>query len=73
MFVLGLGGKVFAAGGCRGIFCEKRPRATPCRAEPAPAGSKMNAPLAKDEPISDAGGICVIPFKKGQKNTAQQL
>jgi len=37
--------------------CQKLP---PCGAEPALASSNMDLPLAKAEPVSDAGSIFVI-------------
>ena len=54
--VLVLCGKVLVAGGVTGVTsvrsCWKLPL---CLTEPMPAGSKMDPPLAKAEPINDGG------------------
>ena len=40
----------------------------PCRAEPVSDGFRMDPPLPKAEPMSDAGGISVITYlRKGKK------
>jgi len=46
--------------------CEQLP---PCLTEPVPAGSKMDPPLAKAEPISDIGSASGITYlRRGRKN-----
>jgi len=58
---LGLHGKVLVAGRAAGVAsarsCWKLP---PCLIEPMPAGSTMDLPLAKAEPISDGGSASGI-------------
>jgi len=45
--------------------CEKIP---PCLTEPVPAGSKMDPPLAKTEPISNGGIASGITYlRMGKK------
>lgn len=43
-----------------GGLCEMKSGAVPLQAEPVPAGSKTDPPLAKAEPISNTGGTSVI-------------
>jgi len=46
--------------------CQKFPL---CLIKPMPAGSKMDTPLAKAEPISDSGSACMIAyFRSRTKN-----
>lgn len=55
-------------GSCRGGLCEKRLRASLCQTQLVPGGSKMDRPLAKAEPISQAGGVSVKAYlRKGKK------
>lgn len=53
--------------------CKKLP---PCRMQPLPAGSKMDLPLAKAEPINNSGGTtektCLRMGKNGCTTTASR-
>ena len=40
----------------------------PCQAEPVPASSKTDLPLAKAEPVSDVGSAFVITYLRKGKN-----
>jgi len=60
----------FGSGGAIGVAsersCKKLP---PCLIKPVPAGSKMDLPLAKAEPISNGGSASVITYLRGRKNS----
>ena len=52
---------------CRGGLSDKRLGAAPCQAQTSPASSKLNPPLAKAHPVSEAGGTSVITcLRKGK-------
>ena len=59
-----------SGGGYRGDSCKKLLEASPVferESEPIPAGSKMDPPPAKAEPISDSGNASVITFLRRKK------
>lgn len=64
VYIGGLG-----SGGATGVAsvrrCQKLP---PCLREPMTAGSKMDLPLAKAEPISNGGIATVITYLRRGKN-----
>ena len=66
---IGFAWQGFGSGGATGVAsvrrCQKLP---PCWTEPVPAGSKMDPPLAKAEPISNIGSISVITYLRKGKN-----
>ena len=70
---MGLRGKVLVTGGVTGVAsvrsCWKLPL---CLTEPTPAGSKMDPPLAKAEPISDSGSASVITYLRRKKKLLGQ-
>ena len=59
----------FDSGGHAEVASVRRQQGLPpCQTESVPASSKMDPPLAKAEPISDAGGTSVITYlRKGKK------
>lgn len=60
--VFGLHGEVVVAGGCKGGFCKKTPRAAPCWRQPVLANFKTDSLLPKAEPITDTGVPSVIIY-----------
>ena len=58
-----------SGGGYRGGFCKKLLEASPgLEREPIPAGSEMDPPPAKAEPISDSGNASGITFLRRKKS-----
>lgn len=67
---LGFCGKILVAGGMQGWLLSEVGRSFPYPTEPMPAGSRVNPPLAKAEPISDSD--FGITWLRNEKGTAQE-
>lgn len=54
------------------VTIKKHQKLLPCETQPVPASPKMDLPLAKAGPISDADSASVIIYlRKGKKNIGE--